>query len=203
MCSDNTSQIQKKMMVFAAPSGSGKTTIVRHLLDQFEELAFSISATTRPIRDYEIDGHDYYFLSVEEFRKRIEKGAFIEWVEVYEGRYYGTLVEEVERLWSKGKCVVFDIDVVGARQIKEKYGDQCLLVFVKPPSVEALVDRLVKRNTESDATLQSRKDRFYKELSYEVHFDRVLINDQLNIALEQAEQLTRDFLGLEKKQKEL
>jgi guanylate kinase len=196
MCSDSKVKNQKKMMVFAAPSGSGKTTIVRHLLDKFEELAFSISATTRPIRDYEIDGHDYYFLSVEEFRKRIETGAFVEWVEVYEGRYYGTLVEEVERLWAKGKYVLFDIDVLGARQIKEKYGDQCLLVFVKPPSVEALIDRLEKRKTETEATLQIRKERFHKELGYEVYFDRVLINDQLHIALEEAEQLTREFLGL-------
>lgn len=186
------------MMVFAAPSGSGKTTIVRHLLDKFDKLAFSISATTRPIRDYEIDGHDYYFLSVEEFRKRIDDGAFVEWVEVYEDRYYGTLVEEVERLWAEGKFVLFDIDVVGARKIKEKYGDQCLLVFVKPPSVEALIDRLEKRKTESETTLQTRKERFQKELSYEGHFDRVLINDQLNVALEEAEQLTREFLGLGK-----
>ena len=183
-----------KMMVFAAPSGSGKTTIVRHLLDCFDQLAFSISATTRRKRDYEVDGKDYYFLSEDEFSQRIANGAFVEWVEVYPGRYYGTLKEEVERLWKAGKCILFDIDVIGAMEIKEKYGDRCLAVFVKPPGIEALIDRLRKRKTESEETLQIRKERFREELRFEEKFDRVLINDQLEVALEEAERMVRGFL---------
>lgn len=201
MCSDNkdkTKAIEGKMVVFAAPSGSGKTTIVRHLLDEYEQLAFSVSATTRPIRYYEEDGIDYYFLSNENFRCKIENKAFVEWVEVYEGRFYGTLKEEIERLWKEGKYVLFDIDVVGAMKIKEHYGEKCLAVFVKPPSIQTLIERLKKRKTESEASLNIRKERFKKELEFESRFDEVIINDELAIALERAEALTESFLEIQK-----
>ena len=186
-----------KMMVFAAPSGSGKTTIVRHLLGVFDRLDFSVSATTREKRNYELDGEDYYFLSVDAFRHRIQQEEFVEWVEVYPGRYYGTLKVEVERMWRAGKCVLFDIDVVGAMQLKEKYGDRCLTVFVRPPSVDALIDRLRKRQTETEESLAIRRARFIEEFKYESKFDRVLINDQLEEALEEAERMTRAFLDLQ------
>jgi guanylate kinase len=185
---------QRKMMVFAAPSGAGKTTIVHHLLNRFDKLAFSISATTREKRDYETEGEDYYFLTEAEFRQRIEKGDFVEWVEVYPGRFYGTLRNEIERLWAQGKCVLFDIDVVGAMQIKKKYGVQCMSVFVQPPSVEVLIDRLRNRKTETEETLNTRRARFLEELAYASRFDRILINDRLEPALEEAEKLTLDFL---------
>lgn len=191
---------QEKMMVFAAPSGSGKTTIVHHLLTHFEELAFSISATTRERRDYETDGEDYYFLSEPEFRARIDRGEFVEWVEVYPGRFYGTLKREIERLWAQRKCVLFDIDVVGAMQIKEKYGDHCLSVFVQPPSIDILIDRLRKRKTETEQTLKTRRDRFEEELNYASKFDRILINDKLDRALKEAERLTIDFLDMDMNQ---
>jgi guanylate kinase len=186
-----------KMMVFAAPSGSGKTTIVRHLLEKYDELAFSISATTREKRAYEVDGRDYYFLSQDKFREKIKNNDFVEWVEVYEGRYYGTLRSEVERLWKEGKSVLFDIDVVGAMKIKEKYGDSCLAVFVKPPDIETLIERLRKRKTETEDTLKTRRERFEKELAFEDRFDRVLINDDLMLALEEAEHMVREFLRLD------
>lgn len=202
MYSNSKVKRQNKMIVFAAPSGSGKTTIVRHLLEKFDELAFSISATTREKRNYETDGHDYYFLSETEFLDRIEKGSFVEWVEVYKGRYYGTLVEEVERLWKEGKCVLFDIDVVGAMHIKEKFGDQCLAVFVKPPGIDTLIHRLRKRKTETEESLKTRRERFDRELTFESRFDCVVINDELDIALNKAEQLTSDFLAQDFHQKE-
>ena len=193
MCSDNP-VLNKKMMVFAAPSGSGKTTIVRHLLNSFDELAFSISATTREKRDYEIDGKDYYFLTEKEFKKQIDDNAFVEWVEVYSGRYYGTLKKEVERLWENGKCVLFDIDVIGAMKIKEQFGDQCLAVFVRPPGIDALLDRLRKRNTETEETLNIRRKRFEKELEYESKFDISLINDDLTEAFQEAENIVKDII---------
>ena len=190
-----------KMMVFAAPSGSGKTTIVRHLLDHFEEVDFSISATTRNKRAYEGHGKDYYFLTEDIFRDKIESNEFIEWVEVYQGRFYGTLKSEVERLWNEGKCVLFDIDVLGAMKIKEKYGNQCLAVFIKPPGIESLLERLRKRNTESEETLKTRRERFEKELAFEDQFDVVLVNDDLQMALHKAEQIVIDFLGLDQSNK--
>jgi guanylate kinase len=185
-----------KMMVFAAPSGSGKTTIVRHLLSSFECLGFSVSATTRPKRSYEKDGRDYYFLSVDDFKEKIRKEEFVEWEEVYENRYYGTLKSEIERKWEEGKHILFDIDVKGAMDIKKQFGDKCLAVFVKPPGVETLIKRLEKRNTETAETLKIRIARFNEELTYEKHFDTVLINDKLDLAFTEAEQLTTDFLML-------
>jgi len=183
----------EKMMVFTAPSGSGKTTIVRHLLKLFDQPEFSISATTRSKRDHETDGKDYYFLTVEAFREKIEQEAFVEWEEVYPGRFYGTLKSEVERIWKEGKFVLFDVDVLGAGSIKKMYGKKCLAVFVKPPSMETLVERLKARRTETPETLEIRKARFLKELEHESYFDVVLINDQLANALADAETLVRNF----------
>jgi len=183
----------EKMMVFTAPSGSGKTTIVRHLLEKFDQLEFSISATTRSKRDHETDGKDYYFLTVEAFKEKIDQEAFVEWEEVYPGRFYGTLKSEVERIWKEGKFVLFDVDVLGAGSIKKMYGEKCLAVFVKPPSMETLVERLKARRTETPETLEIRKARFLKELEHESYFDMVLINDQLANALADAETLVRNF----------
>jgi len=185
----------KKMMVFTAPSGSGKTTIVRHMLKLFNQLEFSISATTRGIRAHETDGKDYYFLTTEAFKLKIEQGQFVEWEEVYPGRFYGTLKSEVERIWQQGKYVLFDVDVLGATSIKKMYGEKCLAVFVKPPSAEVLVERLKARKTETQETLEIRKARFLIELEFESNFDVVVINDKLEDALAEAEAIVRNFFG--------
>lgn len=187
--------IDGKMILFTAPSGAGKTTIVRHLLKTFpDKLAFSVSAATRERRPHEQHGVDYYFLSPEEFRAHITEGKLLEWEEVYENQYYGTLLSEIERLWQAGKCVLFDIDVKGATNIKLAFPAKSLAVFVKPPSPDILFERLRSRATENDASLQRRIARATEELTYERTFDYVLLNDDLDTALAEAEQLVRDFL---------
>jgi guanylate kinase len=183
-----------KLLIFTAPSGAGKTTIVRHLLEQFPQLAFSISATTRPQRPHEQDGKDYYFISPEEFRVKQGNGDFVEWEEVYEGLYYGTLHSEINRLWSLGKHIVFDIEVKGATNLKKAYPDESLAVFVKPPSPEILFERLRGRKTEDDESLRKRIARAAEELTYEETFDKVLLNDDLEEALAEAEEIVRAFL---------
>ncbi|MCB0557876.1 MAG: guanylate kinase [Lewinellaceae bacterium] len=183
-----------KLLLFAAPSGAGKTTIVHHLLNQFGELEFSISATTRPQRPHEEDGKDYYFISRERFQELIRQGAFVEWEEVYEGLFYGTLKSEVERLWAEGKHIIFDIDVKGAMNIKKEYPREALAVFVKPPSMEALEKRLKARRTEDEHTLKKRLARASEEMAYENKFDRVLVNDVLKEALATAEQIVESFI---------
>jgi guanylate kinase len=185
---------QNKMILFTAPSGAGKTTIVRHLLAKFDFLDFSVSATTRECRAHEVEGKDYYFFSLEEFNILIDEKAFVEWEEVYIDQYYGTLKSEIERLWSLGKTIVFDIDVKGARNIKEMYGDQCLAVFVCPPSIEVLIQRLINRKTESEASLRKRIARVKSEMVYKNSFDQILINDNLDQALEEAEQIVLSFV---------
>jgi len=185
---------QGKMFIFTAPSGAGKTTIVRHLLKTYDFLDFSISATTREKRDHEVDGKDYYFLSPEEFRKRVAGGEFIEWEEVYENQYYGTLKSEVDRVWALGKHIVFDIEVKGATNIKNLYGDQCQAIFIKPPSLEILIQRLIDRQTESDASLKKRIARVKKEMTYQDTFDAVLVNDLLSVALKEAEFMIETFI---------
>lgn len=187
----------KKMLIVTAPSGAGKTTIVRHLLKTFENLSFSISATTRPAREGEIDGKDYYFLTLRKFNNRIKKEAFAEWEEVYPGKFYGTLKSEIEKKWRKKKNVVFDIEVIGATNLKELYGDRALAIFIKPPSLEELIRRLENRDTENKKTLAERIARAKEELTYENNFDKVLINDQLSVALKEAEQMVIDFMDLE------
>jgi guanylate kinase len=183
-----------KLIVFTAPSGAGKTTIVRHLLKKYEALAFSVSATTRAARANEIDGKDYYFLSLEAWDEKIKAGDFLEWEEVYERQYYGTLKSEIERLWALGKSVVFDIDVKGATAIKQQYGDAALVIFVKPPSDDVLFERLRQRNTEDEASLNKRIARAAEELSYVNRFDVVLVNDDLEQCLREAEALIEGLL---------
>ncbi len=183
-----------KMFLFTAPSGAGKTTIVRHLLKTFDFLDFSVSATTREKRKKEKHGKDYYFFSLEEFKDLRRRRKFVEWEEVYEDQFYGTLKSEISRLWEAQKHIVFDIDVRGARDIKRKYGEQCLAIFVKPPSFEIHVQRLKNRNTESEESLKKRIRRIKREMRYEQKFDTVLLNDDLETAFKEAEKLILEFL---------
>lgn len=183
-----------KMLIFTAPSGAGKTTIVRHLLAKYDELDFSVSATTRPMRPHEVDGKDYYFLTAEQFRAKIANQEFVEWEEVYDNQYYGTLRSEVTRLWDEGKHILFDIEVKGATNIKEMYGDKCLAIFVKPPSLDVLVERLKNRKTESDESLRKRITRVKQEMTFENNFDRILVNDLLEVALKEAEFTVEQFV---------
>jgi len=183
-----------KMFIFTAPSGAGKTTIVRHLLDKFRFLDFSISATTRNKRQHEQDKVDYYFMTVDEFKQNAANGAFIEWEEVYEDQYYGTLKSEVERIWSSKKHLVFDIDVKGAQNIKRFFGDKCMSVFVRPPSVDVLIERLVNRNTETSESLQKRISKVRREMEYENTFDMVLVNDLLEVSFVEAEHIVEIFI---------
>ncbi len=186
-----------KLLVFTAPSGAGKTTIVRHLLSEYEELDFSISATTRKKRDHEKEGKDYYFMSAEEFRTRAEKEEFVEWEEVYEDQFYGTLKSEVDRLWKDGKHIVFDIDVRGATNIKQRYEEDCLAVFVKPPSLDTLIQRLKNRKTESESSFSKRIARVRREMTYENDFDKILLNDLLEVTLKEAEFIVEGFLKID------
>lgn len=183
-----------RLIIFSAPSGSGKTTIVRTLMEQIPDLAFSISATSRKPRGKEKDGVDYYFLDSDTFRGKINKGEFLEWEEVYEGTYYGTLKSEVERISAEGKTAVFDVDVVGATNIKKQYGDDALAIFVKAPTLEVLEERLRKRNTDSEETINKRLDKAEKELGYARFFDKIIINDNLDIAMKEALQIVRQFI---------
>jgi len=188
--------IQEKLVVFSAPSGSGKTTIVRHLLTvETLPLAFSISATTRAPRGKEINGKDYYFLSVEEFKERIEQGHFLEWEEVYPNQYYGTLKSEVVRLWQSGKAVLFDLDVVGGLAIKRQFPKQTLAIFVQPPNLETLIERLKNRKTEDQIALNKRIDKAPAEMAQAKFFDAILINDHLEQAFEKASSLVSNFLN--------
>lgn len=188
-------EFQGKIIVFTAPSGAGKTTIVRHLLKKMPQLAFSVSATTRSARDYEKDGLHYHFLSVEEFNQKIDNQEFIEYEEVYKGTCYGTLKSELKRLWNQQKHVVFDIDVKGAQSIKEQYGETALTIFVLPPSIEELANRLKQRSTDDDASLQQRIAKYEQEMKYADAFDAVILNDDLDIALIEAEDIVSDFLS--------
>jgi len=183
------------MVVFTAPSGAGKTTIVRHLLKKYaDKLAFSISATTRKKRENEVNGKDYYFLTEDDFKAKIAQGDFIEWEEVYKDRYYGTLKSEIDRILETGKKVVFDIEVNGAENIKERYDERCLVIFVKPPSFRTLVSRLTNRGTETPNSLEKRIKRIKKELLFEHTFDMVLLNDVLEVTLSEAEELIETHL---------
>lgn len=186
-----------KLIVFSAPSGSGKTTIVRYLLAQKElHLDFSISATSREKRGEEIDGRDYYFLSAKEFQKKIEENAFVEYEEVYKDNYYGTLKSELERIWAAGKHVIFDIDVIGGLNIKKQYPKQTLAVFVSPPSVEELERRLRFRQTETDEKIQMRLAKAEKEIAKAEEFDVILKNYDLEIAKNDAYKLVYDYLKM-------
>lgn len=184
-----------KAIIFSAPSGAGKTTIVRHLLgDEDLNLSFSISAATRVKRPHEVNGKDYHFMSVEEFKERVDKGEFIEWEEVYKDQYYGTLHSEIEGIWQKGKHVIFDVDVVGGLNLKKAFGDKALAIFVKPPSIEVLKFRLRNRSTETPEKIAMRIGKAEQELAFEEKFDCVLINDTLDQALRDAKRYVTDFL---------
>ncbi|MEL7118728.1 MAG: guanylate kinase [Bacteroidota bacterium] len=184
-----------KLLIFTAPSGAGKTTIVRHLLNKFDNLAFSVSATTRPPRFNEVDGKDYYFLSPEKFIECINRDEFVEWEEVYTNRFYGTLKSEIERLWQKELNIVFDIDVYGALNIKKCYPKESLAIFVKPPTKEILFNRLKNRKTEKQADLEKRIQKAEEELSFENKFDIILVNDVLIQTLEKAEEIVTAFIN--------
>ncbi|MFW5773484.1 MAG: guanylate kinase [Tangfeifania sp.] len=184
-----------KLLIFSAPSGAGKTTIVKHLLQKNFDLNFSVSATSRNPRPGEVHGKDYYFISENEFRKKIENDEFLEWEEVYRGIFYGTLRGEVERIRNSGKNVIFDVDVVGGLNIKKHYGNQALAVFVQPPSVEELKKRLRNRSTESDEKIKMRVAKAEKELSYAGRFDIIIINDKLESTLKIVESKVAEFLS--------
>lgn len=185
-----------KLIVFSAPSGSGKTTIVHHLLAQKNlNLEFSISATSREKRGAEVHGKDYYFISDDAFKKAINENAFIEYEEVYSNNFYGTLKEEVERIWAMGKHVIFDIDVVGGMQIKKQFPDQTLAVFVQPPSIDEMERRLRNRQTDSEEKILERVAKAEKEMKYATSFDVVLINDDLEAAKLEAEALLTSFIN--------
>lgn len=183
-----------KIIIITAPSGSGKTTLVKRLLQACPELTFSVSACTRNPRDGEVDGRDYYFLGADVFKQRIEEDAFIEWEMVYEGKYYGTLKTELERIWAMNHHPLVDIDVQGAIAIQEKYPDNSLTIFIQAPSMEALRDRLMKRGTETVHTLEERVSKAYFELSFATQFDRIIINDSLDEASAELEMIVKDFI---------
>lgn len=186
--------MEGKVIIVSAPSGAGKTSIVRHLLEEVPELKFSISATTRHKRDYEEDGKDYYFITPENFKERLANDEFLEWQEVYDNQYYGSLKCEVERIWNNGQTVIFDVDVLGGLNIKKFYGENALAVFIEPPTIEELVNRLKKRGTETEESLKKRVDKAEYEMSFANQFDRIVLNDDLKTAQQEMIDLVRDFL---------
>ena len=187
---------QGKLVIFSAPSGAGKTTIVRHLLQKFPQLSFSISATTRELRGTEEHQNDYYFISKEDFLHKIAHQEFVEFEEVYSGTFYGTLRSEIERIWDEGKHVMFDIDVEGGLRLKRKYENDALAIFVQPPSLEVLKERLTGRGTDSEEKLQERFIKAEKELLYADKFDIILKNYDLDTACKEAEKIVGDFLSV-------
>ena len=183
-----------KLVILSAPSGSGKTTIMKKVLRAFPRLEFSISATSRAPRHTEKDGADYYFISADTFRRKIEAGEFAEWEEVYSGLYYGTLRSEMERIWQEGKTIIFDVDVKGGMALKERFGDAALSIFIMPPSISALRERLERRGTDAPETIEKRLAKAAQELVYAERFDRVIVNDDLTAATVQTEDAIRRFI---------
>ncbi|MBX2921759.1 MAG: guanylate kinase [Chitinophagaceae bacterium] len=187
---------QNKIIIITAPSGAGKTSIVHYLLQKYPGLlAFSVSATTRKARAAETDGKDYYFISEEDFRQKIQQNEFVEWEMVYEGKYYGTLLQELERIWQQGKTPVLDIDVKGALRIQERFPDASLSLFIEPPSVAELQKRLESRGTETAETLAARVNKASYELSFKHHFNYTIINKELNEACAEADRLITNYLA--------
>jgi len=185
-----------KLIIFSAPSGSGKTTIVRHLLKTFPEyIDFSISATSRQKRGKEENGKDYYYLTPEEFKSKVEAGEFLEWEEVYAGTCYGTLRSEVERIWNTGKHVIFDIDVEGGLNLKNQFGERALAIFVMPPSIKILEERLRSRSTDSSESIARRLEKAEKELKTAKLFDRFILNEDLQTALLEADEIIKKFIS--------
>ena len=185
----------EKLIVVSAPSGAGKTSVVHYLLNSMPELSFSISACSRGKRENEIDGEDYYFLGVEEFQQKIKANAFLEWEEVYKNQFYGTLKSEFERVSDQGKVLIFDVDVVGGLNIKKKYPKECLAIFIMPPSVDVLTERLRDRGSESEDSLQVRIDNAEREISRNNEFDVVILNDDFNIACQEIKDAITNFIN--------
>jgi guanylate kinase len=186
---------EHKIIIITAPSGAGKTSITKHLLKTFpDKLVFSISAATREKRTYEKDGVDYYFISVEDFKDKIQRNAFVEWEMVYEGKYYGTLKSEIHRIWKNKKVPLLDIDVKGAVHVQQQHPDRLLSIFIEPPSVDELKKRLSNRGTETDESIATRINKATYELSFKEHFDKVIVNDNLQKACQEAELIVRSFI---------
>ena len=185
----------QKILIITAPSGAGKTSITHHLMHHFSILSFSVSATTRNARCNEKDGVDYYFLSDEEFKKKIQLKEFAEWEMVYEGKYYGTLKSELKRIWLLGKVPVLDIDVKGALHVKQQYPENTLSLFIEPPTVDALKERIISRGTETPESLNSRINKASYEISFKEHFDKIILNDQLEAACSKAKEIVGTFLN--------
>jgi guanylate kinase len=184
-----------KAVIISAPSGAGKTTIVRHLLDSVLNLSFSVSATTRPPRGSEKDGEDYFFLSVDEFRKKIADNEFVEWEEVYKDLLYGTLKSEMERIWNEGRHVLFDVDAQGGINLKKKFGIRAIAIFIMPPSVEELENRLVKRGTDTPEKIKMRVDKAREEMKLANQFDTVIVNHHLENAKQETTKTVSSFLS--------
>lgn len=189
-----TTNNMNKVIIFSAPSGSGKTTLVKHSLEVFNELQFSISCTTRQPRGSEVHAVDYHFLSPDEFRQKIAEDAFVEFEEVYTDKYYGTLKSEVEKIWSQGKVVIFDVDVKGGVSLKKYFGEKALSIFIEPPSIEELERRLISRNTDDAETIRTRVAKAEEEMSYAKEFDKIVINSDLDIAKREIESLIKNFI---------
>ena len=185
-----------KLIIISAPSGSGKSSVISQIIgDKDLKLEFSISATTRAPRGGEIDGKDYYFLSLDDFKKKIDAGEFAEYEEVYEGRFYGTLKSEINRINNKGKNVILDVDVKGGMNVRKMYGEQALSLFIMPPSIDVLRKRLTSRATDAQEEIERRVNKAAYELTFAEHFDRVIVNDVLEIAVEEARNLIKDFVN--------
>ncbi len=184
-----------KLIIFSAPSGSGKTTLAKHVLSNIENITFSISACSRKPREGEKNGVEYYFLSVENFKRKIAENAFVEWEEVYHDHFYGTLISEIEKIRSLGNHVLFDVDVIGGLNIKKKYGDEALAIFVKPLSVNVLIERLFSRSTDSSEAIKTRIEKAEHELSFQDQFDVIVVNDKLEKAKRQTLKLVHDFIN--------
>lgn len=184
-----------KIIIITAPSGAGKTSITKYLLQKYPALAFSVSAATRQARGAEKDGVDYYFMSVEDFQHKITENAFAEWEMVYEGKYYGTLKSELDRIWAKGKTPMLDIDVKGAIHVQEQYQDKSLSIFIEPPSVNELKKRLEGRGSETAETLQARVNKAAYEISFKHHFDKIIVNEALDKACIETEKVIAEFLN--------
>lgn len=183
------------VVIFSAPSGAGKSTIVHHLLEKFPQIEFSVSATSRAPRGAEVDGKDYYFFTADQFERKIANNEFVEFEEVYAGTYYGTLRSEIQRLWDKGAVIAFDVDVKGGVNIKRLFGENALSVFVMPPSVKVLEERLRSRGTDSPESIAKRLAKAEEEIQYSPKFDKVLINDDLRRAFEEAEMIVGEFIN--------
>jgi guanylate kinase len=187
--------MEGKLVIISAPSGAGKTTIVKHLLNSGMNLSFSVSATTRPLRGNETDGIDYFYLTPDEFKKRIANNEFVEWEEVYPDIFYGTLKSELERIWANGQFVLFDVDVKGGISLKDKFGTNSIAIFIMPPSVEELENRLIKRGTDTPEKIRMRVEKAKSELSLANQFDTVIVNHQLDKAKSEALKIVSSFLG--------